>query len=127
MAANAVAIDHTAITRPEPPVSAAIAAPTSAPTTTAITRAATSRGPSSRDRLTGVSRSQKPSAADASTGPNRRETASARATDRTRAAQGSTVRAERQDSDVHSETTRCARITTLTRAPPIINAAITAM
>ena len=127
IAASAVAADQTMMPTADPPVSAVIAPPIRAPTTSAATSAATSRGPSSRARRTGVSSSQKPSAAEASTGPNNRETASARATARASAAQGSTVRADRHDSELHSETTRWARMTTLTMAPPIISAAITAM
>ena len=70
--------------------------------------------PSSFAREIGASSSQKPSAAEASTGPNSRLTASAsRHRRRANAAQGSTVRADRQESVVHSETTRCALRTTL--------------
>src|SRR5204862_6245384 len=78
-------------------------------------------------RDTGVSRSQKPPAADASTGPKSRLAARAVATASANDAQGSTARADRQESAVHPATTRCALKMTLTIIAPIIRAAITAM
>ena len=85
------------------PVSAEISATDHAPRRPAPpTSAATSRGPSSRAREIGASSSQNPSAAEASTGPNSRLARPARrATAAANAAQGRTVRADRQDAVLH--------------------------
>ncbi len=87
---------------------------------------AASRGPRSRGRFSGASSNQNPSAADARIGPNRRLAASVTATARANAAQGNTVRAERQETLLHCDTVVCALSTTLSNIAPIMRAAMTA-